>query len=281
MGYMLKKTALFGWFLFVLGVLVLVICLVVYIYRDLRGHDKVLLENSMVGKESLETETSKPVEVVKSQDIRNEVIEVSNKMEVKEIPLPELDQKIVNSKKLDQKFFEIATKNINDLTSSLKEDPNSEEDWLRLSLIRKMIGDYSSSIEILKYVTKRWPKDYVPYSNLADIYQFYAKDKILAEENLLRVIELKSDYPDSYQNLYLLYTTDYIEKKPKALDTLVKGLGNNPHSSDIMTTIARHYRANKDYDNAKKYYNMAIDEAKLIKSKDLELSVKAELSELK
>jgi tetratricopeptide (TPR) repeat protein len=268
----------------IIGILltvVLVICLVVYIYRDLRGHDKVLLENSMVGKESLETETSKPVEVVKSQDIRNEVIEVSNKMEVKEIPLPELDQKIVNSKKLDQKFFEIATKNINDLTSSLKEDPNSEEDWLRLSLIRKMIGDYSSSIEILKYVTKRWPKDYVPYSNLADIYQFYAKDKILAEENLLRVIELKSDYPDSYQNLYLLYTTDYIEKKPKALDTLVKGLGNNPHSSDIMTTIARHYRANKDYDNAKKYYNMAIDEAKLIKSKDLELSVKAELSELK
>ncbi|MBI2476313.1 MAG: tetratricopeptide repeat protein [Candidatus Taylorbacteria bacterium] len=195
--------------------------------------------------------------------------------------MPNMSLSVVNYSHIDNAAFEIVAKNIATLASELKKNPEDELKWLNLGILRKMLGDYQASVEILNYVAILWPTDYTPFNNLADLYQYYIKNYPLAEKNWLKVIELKPDYPEAYKSLYNLYKDpNNKEKEAKALPILLAGLENNPKSTELMVYIARHYRSLGDKDKAIIYYTKAIDEAKFEKNEQLESSLRSEAAEM-
>jgi len=50
-----------------------------------------------------------------------------------------------------------------------------------LAILHKIGGDYRGAEAIWLYATKMWPTSYVPFSNLADLYQNFLKDPVKAE----------------------------------------------------------------------------------------------------
>ncbi|MES2088045.1 MAG: tetratricopeptide repeat protein [Patescibacteria group bacterium] len=193
---------------------------------------------------------------------------------------PDLSASVVNSSHIDDAAFKVIAQNITTLTNDLKKDSTDESKWLNLGIFRKMIGDYPAALEIFTYVSMAWPTDYIPFNNMADLYQFYLKNYSLAEKNWLQVIALKPDYPDAYENLYVVYRDFYKEKQSLALPTLLKGLENNPKSIDLMVYVARHYRSTGDTEKAKIYYNKAIAQARLVKGSQLETMLSTEAGEI-
>ncbi len=163
-----------------------------------------------------------------------------------------------------------------DLIKKLKIEPQNRDMWLDLAIDWKIIGDYQVSVEILNYIVILWPNDYVPFNNLADLYQFYIKNYQLAEKNWLKVIDLNPGYTDAYQNLYYLYE----QNQGEALKILLLGLKNNPKNTGFMILIARHYLSVGDKDSAIRYFNMAMAEAKAMKNDKLEKLLTEEMSEI-
>lgn len=259
-----------------------------YIYRDLHK----TIPNSEIQKDisqnlstavgtkegAVSINTDEPGQNYKIESVPDVVS--STKTPQKSPKTPNLKLPVVNYSHIDNTAFEVAAQNIGILANDLQKDPKDELKWLNLAIFRKMLGDYQASVEILNYIAILWPKDYVPYNNLADLYQFYLKTYPLAEKNWLKVIELKPDYPEAYENLFNLYASAYKEKQALALPILLKGLTYNPRSTDLMLFLARYYRSVGDTEKATTYYNKAIDQANLEKNEQVETSLRSEMSEM-
>ena len=183
--------------------------------------------------------------------------------------MPDLSLPVTNYSRLDEVAFKTVSQNMAKIISELKNNPNNELGWLNLGVYRKMLGDYAGAVQILDYIVVSWPSDYAPYNNLADLYQFYIKNYPLAEKNWLKVIELKPDYLQAYENLHSLYKDLYQEKQAQSLPILLQGLKANPQSIDLMVFIARYYKSLGDKDNTQVYYSKAIQEAKNQNNPDL------------
>ncbi len=247
-----------------------------YIFNDLRksavNNLQPAVENTQTELTSLGGGTSGGYKVTLLPDKKPKTPSVSAK-------IPDLSLPITNYSHLDEAAFKAVSQNIAEITKSLKNDPNKELEWLNLSVYRKMLGDYEAAVSVLNYITTSWPSDYAPYNNLADLYQFYIKSYPLAEKNWLKVIELKPDYLQAYENLYGLYKDLYKEKQAQTLPILLKGLSVNPKSIDLMVFIARYYKNLGDKGNARVYYSKAIQEAKNQNNQSLTTSLEQEAVE--
>lgn len=254
----------------------LIIAVSVYIYKDLNysvtSVNEKIEENSGILLDPNQKASGYEVSV-------EEINEKAVQTETLEGKAPNLDLPAINYSHLEDAVFKIASQNIAILSSDLKKDPQDNLKWLNLAILRKMLGDYKVSVEILNFVAILWPNDYVAYNNLADLYQYYIKNPALAEKNWLKVIELKPDYIESYQSLFTLYLEGYIGKY-QPLSILLKGFSQNPHSTDIIINIARYYKKAGDNDSAIIYYKKAIEEAKALKDAPLESSLRTELAEI-
>ncbi len=251
-----------------------------YIYKDLSK------SFGQVSEESYAEILEKPVMAVETKDrglaytIKVEDSTMNNEVAKSRPKMPNLERKVVNYSGLNDTAFSDALKNISILKSEIEKSPLNEANWLSLATYRKIIGDFEASVEILDYVTILWPKDYVPFNNLADLYQFYLKNYPLAEKNWLKVIEINPSYEPAYDNLYMLYMEQYRTKQSLALPLLFKGLENNPNSVAFLVHIARHYRGAGENKQAILYYDRAIKEAKASGNNKLASNLKAESEEL-
>lgn len=260
------------------AVIILIILAIFYIYHDLnRSRTDSADEPSAPLNSSISIQTDEPNQ---TSGYTVEVDESVKKPPQQEPKMPDLSLPIVDYGNLDPAAIKVLTENVQGLVKDLKNDPLNEEKWLKLGIYRKMLRDYKAAVEILNYIVVLWPKDYVPFNNLADLYQYYIKNYPLAEKNWLKVIELKPDYSEAYQNLFTLYSTAYKDKQDQALPTLLKGVSQNPHSTDLMVVVARYYKSVGDNNQAISYYNKAIEVAKLEKNEQLEASLRAELAEI-
>ena len=52
--------------------------------------------------------------------------------------------------------------------------------WMDVAILHKIGGDYRGAETIWLYATKKWPGSYVPFHNLADLYQNFLKDPVKA-----------------------------------------------------------------------------------------------------
>ena len=236
-------------------VVVAAAALTVYIYRDMRSPVSLTSEGAA---------TSTGVAIEPSGGAGNYTVKVlSNDNSSFAARLPNLDTTVTDYGHLDQAALQVAKQNIATISAALKQNPNDLNKWLQLAVLRKILSDYKSALAILDFTAATWPDNYVSFADRADIYQFYDKNPQEAESNLKKVIQLKPDYVQAYEDLRTLYTSsDYPGGQAKALPVLLLGLKNNPQSVDLMTYVARYYRSTGDKANANAYYDKAVETAR-------------------
>lgn len=249
-----------------------------YIYNDLNnGSSDNSKDNTVtIGQPGITLDVGSPTGNYKIEVLDNKKVEKKSEIAIKS---PDLSRVVTNQSRLSELSFNLAAKNIADLTKGLRAEPKNESKWLDLASYRKMIGDNEATAEILNYLTIVWSNDFVPYNNLADLYQNYDTNYQLAEKNWLKTIELKPVYVDAYINLYELYNDLYQGQKGKALPVLLKGLQNNSKNLTLLIYTARHYLSLEEKTQAMFYYNKAIEEAKAQGNNESEASFRVEMSE--
>ncbi len=166
-------------------------------------------------------------------------------------------------------------------TEDLRANPELKNSWLEIAVYRKAIEDYDGAEAIWLHVADHWPEDTIAFNNLGDLYANYLKDYPRAEKYLLKTVELKPDYIPGYRNLYDLYHNNYKQDTNAATDILLKGLEKNPKSTDLLISLAVHYKETGKTEEARTYFEKALTEAKAEGNTSLETTLRAELAALK
>ena len=245
-----------------------------FIYRDYSSSSaKKIQDTKTVQNNATTTQLSIPI-------VKTKIIPIVAPKTVLRGTIPNLDKKwsIPESYSADAKI--IINKNITDLTRELKANNDQYDKWITLGNTRKLVGDYDEARNIWEFTSRIWPDGLVAYHNLGDLYGSYLKDKIKAETNMLKVIEIDPHYIGEYISLYHLYEQQYGKQDSRAVGILTKGLGNNSQSVDIMIALGSNYRDLGDKVNARKYYEMAIAQAKVLGNLKLQAVLETELSNL-
>ena len=129
------------------------------------------------------------------------------------------------------------------LTAAIQKNPTDFASWMKLGSLRKIGGDYKGAEEDWVYMSKLYPKNYVSYNNLGDLYMNFTKEYPKAETNFRVVIALKPDDIDTYKNLFLLYRDLYKTQTTLAGDILKEGLKNNPGNAELTQLLSEYQGA--------------------------------------
>jgi len=221
------------------GIFVLLVCggLGFYFYQKLNPKT----QESVAGDQSNDNNSVNIGEVTIQGEgdmdgIKIEKVEIVNDNSAVNIPTPNLDRetKVVGDMSEDAK--RIATDKIKDISSQLKKDSDNLENWLVLGIYRKMINDYEGAILAWEYASAIRPQDSTPLNNLGDLYAYYIKDEIKAEEYFLRAIKIDPS------NMYLYFKItdfyrDFNKDMNKARAILEKGIATNPSTSSDLKNL--------------------------------------------
>ena len=140
---------------------------------------------------------------------------------------------------------EAATKELKDLSSQLKSEPNYIQGWLQLGILRKYLGDYEGASLAWQYATFLRPQDYIAFSNLGDLYHYYLRDFPKAERYLRKAVDVKPDYVAGYKNIFDLYMLSYKEKENLAEPVLLEGIKKNPDDHYLETILVSYKNDNQ------------------------------------
>lgn len=221
-----------------------------------------------------------PTPTVKVPSVNVVPLENMGSKSVSTLPKPNLDKPWVLPTDYSAEVKRIMNFKIEERTKDLKDNPEQFDKWIDLGILRKTVGDYEEAKNIWEYTASGWPESIVSYHNLGDIYANYLKDNARAEKNMLKVVELDPHYVPEYLSLYGLYKKIHGETGEKTGAVLLRGVDTNPTSVDLLITTAIHYKEINDKENAKKYYNLALDEAEKLKNESLVKSIQLELSKI-
>ena len=115
--------------------------------------------------------------------------------------------------------------------NSLKADANNLTAWIDLGLQRKALHDYEGARQAWEYASIIRPKNSLSFGNLGDLYAYYIKDSVKAEQNFLTAIE-------NDKNLIYLYFQasdfyrDVLKDLTKARAILKEGAKNIPSEAE-------------------------------------------------
>lgn len=151
-----------------------------------------------------------------------------------------LDKPINIAADLPEDARKIARENIEKLIVELKQNPNSFDLWLELAIYRKMISDYEGAKEIWEYTSKMVPNDAISFNNLGDLYAYYLKDSVKAEENFLKALKNGTDQIYIYRNAHDFYL-NVMKDKAKAKRILEDGIKVNPGASQDLQNLLKSY----------------------------------------
>lgn len=198
------------------------------------------------------------------------------------VKAPSLDKPITYPADMNETARKMMAEKISTLISAIKKDSTTSlENWLKLAVDRKIIGDYAGAVEIWEYVATLSPKDPIAFGNLGEMYEYYLKDYPKAEKNWLATLKLKPDYLYGYRALAELYASLYTEKAYLAPKILEQGLSKNPHSNELMAILADYWKKMGDKSKAIYYYQMALSEVKLQNNQSLIDAINKEIDALK
>jgi hypothetical protein len=185
------------------------------------------------------------------------------------ISVPNVNRAIPETTSLSVMDKETIVKKIQTISSALKQNPDSLENWLNLGLYRKSLGDYEGARLAWEYANALRPKNYVSFSNLGDLFQFYVHDYKAAEKNLLQAVTNEPAYITGYKNLYDLYSLPEISKKESIPALLDRGLHSNPHNIDLLMLYGEYEKSVGNKAQASTRFNEAKTE--VVKSGNKEL----------
>jgi len=150
--------------------------------------------------------------------------------------IPNLDRPVNIPSNLPEDAQKIVKERIEFFTAQLKQNPDSFENWNLLAIYRKTINDYQASQEIWEYLKVIYPKSYLVFNNLGDLYTYYLKDYQKAEENFKKAIENGPDQIFIYRSFYEFYR--YVMKDDaKAKAVLEQGIKANPNTSQDLQNL--------------------------------------------
>ena len=152
------------------------------------------------------------------------------------IPIPNLDRTITFSSLIPDESKSNYTAKITTLVASLKKDPSSMQNWLMLGIFRKAIGDYTGTIEAWVYAGEKWPKTPTSFGNLGDLYAYYIKDNVKAEQYFLKAIAVDPNSEFHYIQTATFYN-EVVKDSAKAKNILEKGLKILPTSDSIKKML--------------------------------------------
>lgn len=168
--------------------------------------------------------------------VKIEKVDIPKEKPTINIPTPDLNRDIKIIGEMSEDARRIATDKIKDISSQLKKDSNNLENWLLLGIYRKMINDYEGAILAWEYAGAISPQSSTPLNNLGDLYAYYIKDEIKAEEYFLQAIKVDPS------NIYLYFKItdfyrDFKKDMNKARAILEKGIAANPSTSSDLKSL--------------------------------------------
>lgn len=172
-------------------------------------------------------------------DFKIEQIPIEDKT-ARDLILRILDRPINIPADLPEDARKIAREKIEKLIAELKQNPNSFDSWLELAIYRKMISDYEGAREIWEYTSQMAPNDAISFNNLGDLYAYYLKDSVKAEENFLKALKNGADQVYIYRNTHDFYL-NVVKDKAKAKKILEDGIKANPGSSQDLQNLLKSY----------------------------------------
>lgn len=145
---------------------------------------------------------------------------------------------------------------------------------VELALAKSDLGDREGAAEVYRNMNQRFPRNYLSYQNLGQLYEDAGKYTFAAEQYLIAIANAPR-IPHEYRYLVNLYTYKLTERAADIPRILQKGLGENPGSTDLMAMMAVYYRDHGQPEEAIKWYEQllvfdqnnrtALDELKILK----------------
>ncbi|RJQ32437.1 hypothetical protein C4572_00855 [Candidatus Parcubacteria bacterium] len=151
---------------------------------------------------------------------------------IDKIPMPDLDKPIMALPGVDDITLKFATEKIKEVTTRLKANKYSLEDWLILGVHRKTIEDYEEARTIWTYAGLAWPQNERSFHNLGELYGYYLKDYKKAEENYKKALENNPSAIYIYRNFADFYRF-VIKDNTKAKAILEQGIAANPGEAPL------------------------------------------------
>lgn len=221
MGMTKKKT------LGIIGLVVLAIVAGVLIYRDHRTSKIEITGNlpGTVNNTGISMTGDGKVEIVKSEA-------------TKLPPAPSLDRAITPLSSLDPALVKNLEDKMAITLSNLKKDSTNQDAWVALGGERKVLGDYEGARDAWEYAKAINPNVVAPWSNLADLYQFYIKDYVKSEQNWKKTFALDVTYIQGYRGLYYLYVYSMPTKTGDIPAMLKAAIAKNPAADDLKVLLA-------------------------------------------
>ena len=164
-----------------------------------------------------------------------EIVPVDN-TSASEVNAPDLDKPIVFYADISQEVKDIMTSKIENTIKDIKAKQDYFSGWISLGVQYKIIGDYDSARDAWEYASAIRPASGLPNRNLGDLYGYYLKDNIKAEENLLKAIEKSPNKAE-----YYLKTAEFYRDIAKDIDSarniIQQGITTNPTSEDLKSFL--------------------------------------------
>jgi len=200
-----------------------------YIYND-------VIHISIVDEKSNTASTTELVDnigVESDGDYTIEIVPLDKKVNV---PVPDLDKIIVFETDISTETQNILKQKIEEVSSELKKDSNLVDKWIELGVYRKNIGDYDGAVEVLEYALVLQPRSRNAYHNLGELYGYYIKDSVKAEESFLKAIEIVPGDIYLYFKITEFYN-DVLNDTEKARQIVERGIEASPSSEDLKSLL--------------------------------------------
>jgi tetratricopeptide (TPR) repeat protein len=157
-------------------------------------------------------------------------------------PIPDLDRVLSKSPLATMVTAEDVSRSgvkIKELQTFLKSNPSVFPAWIDLGAYQKNAGDYDGAIISWTYASKLLPTDYVALGNIGNLYGFFMKNPEMSANYYKQAI--KRDPRQSYLYAQLAEVYEYIAKdKNKAIAILKEGLKaipNDPNLTELLRNL--------------------------------------------
>lgn len=147
-----------------------------------------------------------------------------------------LDKTIVPPKNAVAEIFKRDEATIKKIVASIKEKPDSFDNWIELGTYRKIIEDYTGAKEAWENASILSPNNALPLSNLGNLYGYYLKDSITAEKYYLASIKAEPNSGFWYYQTFLFYK-EAMNDMVKAKNIIAEGAKNNPNDTDLEAIL--------------------------------------------
>ena len=166
----------------------------------------------------------------------------------------------VSNKNLPDEEIEKYLQSFIEIKQSLEDDPDYQDAWLRLGMVKKQIGDYQGAEVAWIKAGELSPKNSVSFGNLADLYANFTEEYDKAELAYLKAVENSLGERVNlvfYRSFYYFYYYN-LEDYEKAPALLLEGIENNPNSSELPILLASFYKETGNINKAIQYYQLAL-----------------------